>query len=478
MNAGDNTDRTPRRCLLHHAFARCRSLSFGLLAATGLISAKDMTLRAGVDPAPLHGSSAISKTRSSTSQSGGVVPIRAFLIARQGDMPEGLAGPITALNSPISNGLAEVGFLGSADDGLGGTDQFIWRGTGVQFIDSSVIGQSLTGGESVMGIGDSQQFIYSPSVDGGDAVWTHNGLLLRAATQAPGFALGTTVTFNSRPTMTPSGAAYWVAGFNETSGTNTQGRVLYVSSDAQPGTIIPVLRSDDLVGGIPVARPNGIGFEFSVSDDGQHLAAILSLDTGSSLNDGVIYIDGSFFVQESAPNGMGANWDNFDLVAVNNLGNFVFSGDTTADPATDEFVAINGIVVVEEGDTLGGVTLASPATVQAASINNLDQLVHLWQLSGTEVLFFSCSAVAAGSTSVPVLGLGDSLDFNDDGSADATVVDFNALPSNGPGLSLAEDGAIHVEVDLDFGGNVAEAIVRLPLPACTPEIFLDGFESP
>jgi len=100
-----------------------------------------------------------------------------------------------------------------------------------------------------MGVSDTGGFIYSPSVDGGDSVWTHNGLLLGDNVPAPGYPAPTAITFNSRPTMLPSGAAYWVAGLSYTGGTSSEGRVLFSASDSTPGSITPVLASDDIVGG-------------------------------------------------------------------------------------------------------------------------------------------------------------------------------------------------------------------------------------
>ena len=85
-----------------------------------------------------------------------------------------------------------------------------------------------------MGISNADGFIYSPSVDGDDSVWSHNGLVLSEGVQAPGFPAGTEGTFNSRPTMIPGGAAYWIAGFNVGGQTGGGNRYAPVQEQDQP----------------------------------------------------------------------------------------------------------------------------------------------------------------------------------------------------------------------------------------------------
>ena len=411
----------------------------------------------------------------------GVPPIQASLIVQDGDMPSGLTAPISTLNAPFIDGTGRVGFVGRANDQVSIDDHFIWYGSGVQFVDSSVVGQTLTGGESTMGIGDAGQFIYSPSVDGADSVWTHNGLLHSENTQAPGFPAGTNTTFHSRPTMNPAGASFWVSGFNESAGTTTEGRILYTSPDSTPGATTVVLRSDDVIGGLTIDRPSGIDFDYAFSNDANHLIAVLLFDTGSTIDDGGLYVDGAVVARENQPNGTGDDWDNFDNVDINNSGNYVFSGDTNGSTDSDEFIAYNGDIIMREGDTVGGVALTTSARVDGLSINSSNQFIHLWNVGGggSEVLLLTCEPDSVDITTFPVLAIGDELDFDNDGMADAVVTDFNASGSVGPGLSLGENGQIHVELDINYGAGDVEAIVRLGLPPCPSDlIFADDFESP
>ncbi|MCH9649312.1 MAG: lamin tail domain-containing protein [Deltaproteobacteria bacterium] len=414
--------------------------------------------------APSQRGSRARLSRQASAVLGGPTPVT--VIVQEGDTPTGGGGnAVTSLNAPFSNGDGEVGFTGNVDNG-GSNDAFVWFDTSIAWLNSSAVGVTLSGAEGTMGVGNNGEFIYSPSVDGSDSVWTHNGLLLSEDTQAPGFPAGTNSTFHSRPTMLPGGQSYWISGFNETGGTGTEGRILYTSSDSTPGTIAVVLRSDDMIGGLAIDRPSGLDFDYHLSDDASHHIQVLLMDTGSTTDDGHVYVDGAFVARETDPSGDGDNWDNFDTLSINNAGNYLFSGDTDGATSSDEFIAYNGAIALREGDTVGGVTLTSAASVRAVSLNNLQQALHLWGVSGgTEILFFASDASDLSGTSTPLLSTGDMVDVDGNGTADATVTDFNASSGIGPGLSLAEDGRILVEVDLDFGAGDVEAIISLGPPA-------------
>jgi hypothetical protein len=382
------------------------------------------------------------------------------VILAQGDVPAGGNGAaVSTLNAPFTDSANRVGFVAALDNG----ERAIWYDTGITFLSSDALPDLLTGGESTMGVSDTGGFIYSPSFNGADSVYTHLGLLLEEDTQAPDFPAGVNSTFHSRPRMYPGGQAYWVSGFNETGGTSTQGRMIYKSDDGTPGTISVVLRSDDIVAGIPIARPSGVDFDFDFSNDGNHHAQVLLLATGSTVNDGVVYVDGAVIAREDDPIDETENWDNFDLVSINNAANFIFTGDTNGATTTDEFIAYNGAIVVREGDIVDGVLLAPGFALRAASINNLGKLVHMWGLSSDEVLFVGDAAAPLGSR--VVLRTLDDVDFDGDSVADATVTDFNASATLGPGLDLADDRFAYVEVDLmNIGDTVAyEAVIRVEL---------------
>lgn len=397
-------------------------------------------------------------------------PVAVDVIAIEGQPPPGDPDPISVLNAPFTAGDGTVGFTGAVIR-PGGADNFVWHGAGpVWFNSDAAPGNVLTGAEGTMGVGDAGEFNYSPSVDGEDSVWTQDGLLLRADDPIPGEP-GQFSSFNSRPQMLPDGTAVWVGGLTNSVGGATQARALFRAADTATPTIEIVLQSGDMVGGFPIDFPSGIGFDYQFSDDGAHLVQSLLLDTGSTTNDDAIYVDGAIVAREASPAGgglPGENWDNFDVTSINVDGHYIFSGDTDGAAATDEFIAYDAVIGLREGDTIGGVTLTSAASVQAGAINDSGQAVFIWSVSGgVEHLFFVPDASDLG-TGTRLLSTGDLVDVDDDTIADFEVDDFNASTVIGPGLDLAEDGFVYVEVDLvpaapPLGGAV-EAILRLGLP--------------
>ena len=396
---------------------------------------------------------------------GSRVPIRplavveATVVVQDGDNPPGATGAVDTLSGPYTNGDGEVGFVGD----VVGDDNFVWFDTGIVWKNSD--GTGLTGGEATMGVGNNAEFIYSPSINGDDGAWTQNGQLAVENTQAPGFPAGINSTFHSRPTMTPSGAAYWVAGFNDgAGGTSTVGRMLYTSPDGTPGSIAVVIQAGDSVDGFVIDDGSAISFDYEISDNTSHHVHVINLDTGSTSDDTILYVDGSIAVREGQPTGDGDNWDNWDYVSINNNGDYVASGDTDGATETDEFVQVNDTIALREGDTVDGILLESSASGRGTSINNLGQVVHSWSVSGgTELIFFACDAADLSGTSQLVLATGDMVDLDGDTIGDATVTDYN---NNLHNIDLSDDGRLFVEVDLDYGSGDQEAIIALDMPSC------------
>ena len=389
--------------------------------------------------------------------------VSAVLVAQEGDTPAGAPAPVDTISPPFINGSGDVGFTGGLTDG----DRYVWFGTQILWLNSNETTVSLGGAEAAMGISDSNGFIYSPSVDGDDAVYTHNGVLLVENLQAPGFPDGVVNTFNSRPSMLPGGRAFWVSGINESGGTSTEKRVLYTSADGTPATIEVVLAGGDVVDGL-VIEDTGIRFDYRHSDDGTHHIHELDMATGSTSNDIVIVVDGAIVAQESSlvPGGVGEAWQTFDAMSINNSGEYVFSGDTNADSSKDEFVAYNSTLAAREGDTVDGIALLSGSSVRTVQINNKGQVMMIWNVDSVETLFVSCDAQDIVGTASALLSTGDQVDLDGDGVADATVTDFNASPTLARD-SLADDGRVYIEVELDYGDGVEiEAMLQLDGTCC------------
>lgn len=401
---------------------------------------------------------------------GAVVPVT--VITMDGDSPPGAGGQLVlSINPPVMDGLGRVGMTGSF-----ASDNYVFYDGGVIFLNSSVAMPSLSGGESSMGVADDGSFFFSPSIDGSDGVWSDNGQVAVEETQAPGFPMGTISTFHSRPSMIPTGQVYWVAGFNESGGTSSEGRMLYTSPTASAGDIAVVLRADDMVGGFTIARGSGIGFDYDFSNDGNHHIQELGVVGVTGGDDDAVYVDGAIVAREGQPllDG-GGNWDNFDQMAINNNGNYLFGGDTDGPTAVDEFIAYNGAIAVREGETVGGVALVTSAAVRGLALNDNDQAVHAWSANGLEVLFAACDASNLGDASL-LLAVGDQVDIDGDSMADAMVVDFETSNIAGAGLALSNGGVVAIEVELDDGMELSEAMITLDT-GCVDTVFADGFES-
>jgi len=391
-----------------------------------------------------------------------IPPKSAYVVVKQGDAIG--AETVSTLGAPFTDGNGKVGCVGS----LSNSERFVWWDTGPVFLSGSLLPDVVTGGESTMGVGNNGEFIYSPSVNGNDSVVTHGGVLLQKGDPIVPLP-GLYSTFNSRPTMLPDGTAHWMGGSTATQGSSTStNRHFFRATDpTDPNSITVLLSGGDVIEGKAIAT-TASNFTYDFSDNGLHHLHKLDMATGSSSNNDHIYLNGVFVAQEGQPTGQGDNWQGFGALSVNNAGNWVLAGDTDGPTATDAFVAYNGAIQIREGDTIDGITLASGAAIRDVSINNLDQVVHLWGwgsgASAQEYLFFGSATDLANSAML--LAIGDEIDVDGDLIADYAIADFEASTVIGPGLDLGDDGYIYVEVGMVpvTGGDEIEAIIRIAIP--------------
>lgn len=383
-------------------------------------------------------------------------PVSIDVLIAEGDALDG--STVTGLGAPRMNGNGQVGVLATlADD-----RRAVWLSGTLLFTSDQALPDAVTGGESDIGIGNNGEFIYSPSFNGSDAVWGQDGLIAVENTPAPDFDPIFNTTFHSRPFMTDDGTAYWVSGINDgQGGTSSLARQVY-KRDPVTGAITTVLRAGDLVDGVVVATGSGIDFDFHVSSDNSSSIFGINAAGQSTSADGRVLVNGNIVAGEGFATGQGDNWDNFDNVAINNLGNYLFSGDTDGSTSTDEFIAYNGAIQLREGDSLAGGTLSG--FVDGVMINNNNEASFIWDLDGAETLFYSADASDLAS-SVALLSVGDEVDVDGDGNADWILDDFNAF--GGPDIAFREGDTIAVSVDLEsLDGTVnIEAIISVVVPA-------------
>jgi subtilisin-like proprotein convertase family protein len=441
----------------------------GAVTATGATAGSTRAGEGSVIRADISGlaADASATVRYHVRLQGGAVPI-SIVLDEGAVIAEGTVG---TLNSPFTSGDGEVGFVGN----LNTTDRFVWFDSGIIWQNSDAAPtNTLTGAEGTMGVGNNGEFIYSPTTDGGDSVWTHAGALLLDGQPAPNFPPPAVNTFSSRPHMMPNGTSLWVAGTDTSGGNTSLQRSLYSDADGAPGGIVTLLQTGTNYDGIPITAGTGIEFDYQQSDNLAHLLVTLDLNTGGTTDDAALGLNGTIRAREGVATGGGDAWSNFDTPSVNDSGNYVFAGDTNGATATDEFIsygtnATTPTIGIREGDTLDGILLPSGATVGALSLNNLNQAAFIWSFTGGETLFVACDATnLAGAQAI--LSINDEYD-SDGGGSDGFINDFNASAAIGPGLWLAEDGIVYAEVDLappiPFAGGLREAVIGVETGCAT-----------
>ena len=381
----------------------------------------------------------------------------------------GGSGTVASLNLPFDDGSGGVGFTGSlviADSTEGFVfhdDAVVWRN------DAAPGGTRLEGREVWMGVGSAGQFLYSPSVNDADGLWSDLGLLARRGDPAPGLP-GQFLSFTSRPGLRPDGGAHWMAGLATSPSGGTTARAFYASPDRTAASASVVLAEGQLVDGVAVT---GLDFSYGVSDSGGHRMFIVTRNTGSVATDGAVVLDGAVIAQEGQPVATGSPelWGSFDLVRVNDTGHYLISGDTGGPTATDEFVAYDGVIALREGSTVDGVVLG--AEVRGIGLRNDGVAVWAWttEAGAADEALFAGHAADLGGTSRLVLRTGQGLDTNGDGAADYTVDDFEFSNTDGhAALDMGGEDVVYVRLSIVpvAGGDARDAIVGVDLSTLTP----------
>ena len=367
---------------------------------------------------------------------------------------------VTDLNTAYVSGNNKVGFLGTLSD----TSRFVFFDNAIVFKSSDVTTPVLTGGEGTIGVGDLGQFAYSPSADGADAIYSHVGLLHKLGDPAPGIP-GMFNTFGSRPRMSADGTAFWPGGLTATQGSTTTQQDVLWRATTTGGTPVytPLLRGGETIGADTIAQ-TGIQLGVEVSDNGANWIAEVDFD-GATATDAAVVLNRQVVAREGSPTSPGGpNWVSFRSYDVNNAGNWIAYGDTNAPTTSDEVVVYNNQIIGQQGQTLAGVALGT--TADGAALNDLNQIIHIWDLTSStdEGLFFTDTANVAGS--LLLLRTGDQLDTTGDGTADFTLTDFNASATITQPLDFGDDGRVFVDVDLTplGGGTAVQAIISVAIP--------------
>jgi hypothetical protein len=324
--------------------------------------------------------------------------------------------------------------------------------------------------ESFYGMGDAGQLAYGTSSrnietgeTGLDGVWVDDLAVLHEEDPVPSLP-GMWSNFNSRPTSTGDGTIVWVGGFADDPDASTQNRALFSGL----GSSVLIMGGDSIPGiSEPVDLGGSIDFDFRVSRFGTNWIDQVLLDASSSV-DGLMVINsmavmaGGSVMREGSPvpapiGGLPDElWDNFDFLGINEAGDFFVTGDTNADSDLDEFVTLNGEIILREGDVLdwGGMPATLSGSIEGGYMNRDVDWAVIWDIddvAGTnlEALIFNGEIL---------LVEGDLVDWNGDGMIDAG--DNNGVLANFTGISALTVGArvggvvnIYFTADIDFFGT-------------------------
>lgn len=384
-----------------------------------------------------------------------------------------IAGPATnhsggwAFNINTSDGTTTYGAIWG--NGIGGAgDLMRIEGTFPPYAQTSF--------ESFWGLGAGGVVSYSPSCNnldtgatGLDSVWLDDAPIATEEKDYP-HQSGYWWSFGSRPGVTEDGVPYFVGGITDVLGGATDLRGLFYGHDAAP-----VFLGGDLLPGLPQAlsATASPSFDYRYSAYGSHYLCLVDME-GSTATDAAMVMDGAGLmiagqlVQEGMPvpaaaGGLpGENWASFDYCGVTESGRYMFTGDTSAAIAVDEFVLVDGVIVLREGEVLAGNTLSG--AIESAYLNDDGDWAVIWDVTtpmgaNVEALIFNGQIV---------LMEGDIIDTDGDGipNANATVTDFTGIAALAVGArSVTNAVTVYFTADVNIAGAAATEPVTTVLPA-------------
>ncbi len=384
-----------------------------------------------------------------------------------------IAGPAAnhsggwAFNINTSDGVTTYGAIWG--NGLGGAGNLMR-------IEGTYPPYTQTSYESFWGLGGGGVVSYSPlcnNLDTGatglDAVWLDDAPVATEQKDYP-HQPGWWWSFGSRPGVTEDGVPYFVGGITDALGGATDLRGLFYGHDAAP-----VIMGGQLLPGLPLplsatASPS---FDYRYSAYGSHFICLVDME-GSTATDAVMVMDGAGLliagqlVQEGMPvpaaaGGLpGENWAAFDYCGVTESGRYMFTGDTSAAIAVDEFVLVDGQIVLREGAVLSGNTVSG--AIESAYMNDDGDWAVIWDVTtptgaNVEALIFNGQIV---------LMEGDFIDRDGDGipNVDATVTDFTGIAALAIGdRTDANAVTVYFTADVNIAGAAATEPVTTVLPA-------------
>ncbi len=368
-------------------------------------------------------------------------------------------------DDPTMNGNGTVAVVGLSTVAL---DDFVFVGDSIFFKGTDLTSPVLEPLANQCGIDDNDNVVFMGDDEFSEEIIYHSSLgqIIREEDPAPGYAVGAVINILYRPMMLPNGRMYFVASIDEDNNGSSDSRAIYQVS---PGGFISLFYTSNnpLNGGQVLSNTNGYDFDYDVSENQAFSIHVVDMNTGSTLNDGGVAVNGTLVLQENDPLNLTEDFDNFDMVRINSNGDYLVSGDSDGSTTTDEYIIVNGSVQVREGDVLDGYPLTTAATVQNMDINDNGDAVFHWATDGIEEYLFTGNVNDPGglASATMVLKRYDTLDVDGDFEWDYVITDFNAF-NQYRGYELKDTNILYMNVDLrDTANNTREAIIRID-PFC------------
>lgn len=198
--------------------------------------------------------------------------------------------------------------------------------------------------------------------------------------------------FASRPGVTRDGIPYFVGGITDSQGGATQVRGLFYGIDGAP-----IIIGGMVIDGLPdpvITNTSAVSFDFRFSAYGTHHIAEVDTDTGDANNNSHVVVDGAVVmagglplseagvVPESVGGLPGELWDNWDSMGITEAGDWLVTGDTNAATSEDEFLMVNGQILLREGDMVDGMTLVG--AIERAFLGEDGDWAVVWDVETPE----------------------------------------------------------------------------------------------
>ncbi len=404
----------------------------------------------------------------------------ASALIREGDtLPGDASGFLISDINPYSTQNGVGGFVYNVEtfDAAGtGSIFHLWGnatgGVGTVLRTQSTLGDFEQTSFYHVGISDSGTLAYnteSTNMTSGTTrlrgTWVDSTLVLNEEDSIPTLP-GNFSEDNSGVGITRDGTPYWAGRYSSTMGGSFTGSALYYGTD-----MTVLLESGDSIGGITEnidVHINAIDADLRFSANGTNYINQVLADSGSNDNNRVMVSNGAAMLaggsiireQSLIPTAVGGltgeRYDNFDRFGITESGSFMITGDTDASTTLDEFIMIDGEIVLREGDVINGLTLNG--SIESAFQNEDGDWAAVWDVdAGAENL-------EAMIINGEILVLeGDPVDWNNDGFIDGSdqngfITDFT---SGTGGLRLSDRDAfgnvqLLFNADVDLGGTVRE----------------------